>query len=143
MSIVDVLQDCLSAEHAALYGYGVLGGRLAGLVAAGSTWRTLADAAYSEHRIRRDDLAELLVRYDAEPVAAEPAYATPFDVATLADCQRLARLIESRSSVVYADAVSRSVTEVRELVAGALTDSALRETSWGHDVRAFPGLSLD
>lgn len=140
MSIVGVLQDCLAAEHAALYGYGVLGGRLAG-VAAGSTWQTLADAAYAEHRVRRDDLAELLVRNDAVPVAAEPAYATPFDIMTLADCRHLARLIESRCGAVYAHAVSQTVDEVRELVARALISCAIRETRWGQAVRAFPGLS--
>jgi uncharacterized protein YjiS (DUF1127 family) len=138
VSVVGVLQDCLEAEHAALYGYGVLGGRLAA-VAAGSSWRKLADAAYAEHRLRRDELAELLVRNDAVPVASEPAYATPFDVMTLADCQRLARLIEARCSAVYADAVSRSRSELRELVAHALSDCAVRETSWGQAVRAFPG----
>lgn len=142
MSIRGVLQDCLAAEHAALYGYGVLGGRLAGVVA-DATWRTLADAAYAEHRVRRDDLAQLLVRNDAVPVAAEPAYSTPFDVTTLGDCQRLARLIESRCGAVYADAVSRSVTDVRELMARALTACALRETNWGRAVQAFPGLDVD
>ncbi len=142
MSVVEVLQDCLESEHAVVYGYGVLGGRLAA-VAAGPAWRKLADAAYAEHRVRRDDLAELLVRNDAVPVAAEPAYATPFDITTLSDCQRLARLIEFRCGAVYADAVSRSVTDVRELMARALTDCALRETSWGQVVRAFPGLDVD
>jgi len=140
VSVVDVLQGCLEAEHAALYGYGVLGGRLVE-VAAGSSWQTLADVAYAEHRVRRDDLAELLVRNDAVPVAAEPAYATPFDITTLADCQRLARLIEARCSTIYADAVSRSLSELRELLARALSDCAVRETTWGQAVRAFPGLS--
>lgn len=142
MSVVEVLQDCLESEHAAVYGYGVLGGRLAA-VAAGPAWRKLADAAYAEHRVRRDDLAELLVRNDAVPVAAEPAYATPFDITTLSDCQRLARLIEARCSVVYAGAVSHSRSELRKLMAGALSDCAVRETSWGQVVRAFPGLDVD
>ena len=31
MSALDALQDCLAAEHAACYGYGVLGGALAGI----------------------------------------------------------------------------------------------------------------
>lgn len=142
MSISGALQDCLAAEHAALYGYGVLGGRLAGVVA-DATWQNLADAAYAEHRVRRDDLAELLVRNDAVPVTAEPAYSTPFDITTLGDCQRLARLIEFRCAAVYAAAVSRSVTDVRELMARALTDCALRGTSWGRAVQAFPGLDVD
>ena len=31
MSALDALQDCLAAEHAACYGYGAVGGALAGI----------------------------------------------------------------------------------------------------------------
>ncbi|WP_143672948.1 DUF4439 domain-containing protein, partial [Streptomyces sp. b94] len=45
------VQSALAAEHAAVYGYGVLGGRLDG------KRRAEARAAYDAHRARRDALA--------------------------------------------------------------------------------------
>lgn len=143
MSAVAALQDCLAAEHAALYGYGVLGGRLARAArgARGARWRTLADVAYADHRARRDDLTELLVEKDAVPVAAHPAYATPFEVETLSGCRRLARLLESRCSAVYADAVRRTADHRREVSAEALTGCALLAVQWGEPIDAFPGVA--
>ena len=44
-------QAALAAEHAAVYGYGVVGGRI------GEARRTEARAAYDAHRARRDALA--------------------------------------------------------------------------------------
>lgn len=139
MSDVDALQECLAAEHAALYGYGVLGGRLTE-VAAGSSWQVLADAAYVEHRSRRDTLDAELTALDTEPVAAAAAYAIPFRPETLADCKKLARLLEFRCAAVYASAVTEAVDDVRELSAKGLAAAALREVQWGAPVSAFPGL---
>ncbi|NDZ59541.1 DUF4439 domain-containing protein, partial [Streptomyces anulatus] len=45
------VQAALAAEHAAVYGYGVLGGRIEGKRG------TEARAAYDGHRARRDALA--------------------------------------------------------------------------------------
>ncbi|MGC3005519.1 DUF4439 domain-containing protein, partial [Streptomyces sp. G35A] len=44
------LQAALAAEHAAVYGYGVVGGRI------GKDRRAEARAAYDAHRARRDAL---------------------------------------------------------------------------------------
>ncbi|MEJ7744715.1 MAG: DUF4439 domain-containing protein [Nocardioidaceae bacterium] len=56
---VTALQNCLGAEHAALYGYGVLGGVLAG-VAGGESDLERARSSYADHRVLRDDLVALL-----------------------------------------------------------------------------------
>ncbi|WP_446048283.1 DUF4439 domain-containing protein, partial [Streptomyces olivaceus] len=47
---LDALQAALAAEHAAVYGYGVVGGRI------GEERRTEARTAYDAHRARRDTL---------------------------------------------------------------------------------------
>ncbi|NUR64772.1 MAG: DUF4439 domain-containing protein, partial [Streptomyces sp.] len=66
------LQAALAAEHAAVYGYGVVGGRIR------EERRSEARAAYDAHRARRDALAREVRDLGAEPVAASAAYALPF-----------------------------------------------------------------
>ncbi len=138
---LDALQGCLAAEHAAVYGYGVLGGVLAGTTAPDSADQVLAAATYVEHRRRRDDLTALITSRETEPVAADPAYEISGKVATPAQCRALARLLEDRCAQTYADAVSRCVGSDRELTARGLTASALRLVSWGADPEPFPGLA--
>lgn len=147
MSALSAVQDCLAAEHAALFGYGVVGGRLNALLAATApeqAGRASADvaaaaAAYAEHRARRDRLAELLESADARPVAALPVYRTP-DPSSAAECRRLARRLENRCAAVYGLAVSRTEGSTRRLLASALIACARREVGWGAPVEAFPGL---
>ncbi len=140
MTAVDSLQDCLAGEHAALYGYGLLGG-VVSAVAAESTWQVLADAAYVDHRRRRDQLIELIAGLDAQPVAAKPAYRSPQDIVTLNDCRVVGELIEGRCAAIYGLAVAETVDSTREYVARALTSCALREVEWGAAVEAFPGIA--
>ena len=63
---IAALQAALAAEHAAVYGYGVVGAMLSG--AAGS----LAHADWLAHQEARDTLEAMLVKLGATPVAAEP-----------------------------------------------------------------------
>jgi hypothetical protein len=138
------LQECLAAEHAAVYGYGVVGGVLAGTTPFGSPEQRLAAAAYVEHRHRRDDLTATILHEGGQPVAAKPAYELPRQVRhvrTAADCRRLAQLLEERCGQTYADAVARSVDDDRDLTARALTACALRGAAWGAPFEPFPGLS--
>ncbi len=139
MTPADSLQTCLAAEHATLYGYGVLGGRLAA-AAPGSSSQVLAATAYVEHRDLRDRLIAEVRGLDAEPVVAEASYATPFAIEGIDDCRRLARLLEGRCRAAYADAVAETLDDIRALVARALRDSAVRGTRWGAPVTAFPGI---
>ena len=140
MEAPSALQDCLRAEHAAVYGYGVVGGIMA-TAAPASPDRANADASYLVHRDRRDRLAALIDGLDADPAAAEPAYQLPFEVGGRAGARRLARRIEDRAAAVYAQAVAATVGATRELVAEALTDCAVRGVAWGAAPEAFPGLA--
>ncbi len=140
MTALEALQACLTAEHASVYGYGVIGGVLAG-VAAGSSDQELAAAGYVEHRRRRDDLTAVIADQDAAPVPAQPAYDLPGPVETLADCRALGRLLEERTADTYAAAVAETVDSERELVARALSACALRAVDWGAKPVAFPGIA--
>ncbi|WP_228984693.1 ferritin-like domain-containing protein, partial [Streptomyces sp. DH12] len=97
-----VLQAALAAEHAAVYGYGVVGGRI------GEQRRTEARTAYDAHRARRDALVRDVKGAGGTPVAAAAGYALPFPVPDAAAAARLAAELEMRVAGVYADLVRSS-----------------------------------
>lgn len=129
------LQAALAAEHAAVYGYGVVGGRV------DDRRRTEAKAAYDAHRARRDALAREVRDLGGRPVAASAAYALPFAVRGPADAVRLAARLEERVAGVYADLVRSSTGARRASAAGALREAAVRAVGWSGRSVAFPGLA--
>jgi len=130
---LSALQDCLAGEHAAIYGYGVVGAHLAGRA------RSRAEAAYAVHRARRDQLRDLLMERGQEPVAAAAAYQLPNPVVTADDATGLATELEERLSAVWLDAVGALRSELRELAARVLQDSAVRASAWRGGSVPFPG----
>jgi hypothetical protein len=132
---VPALQSALAGEHAAIYGYGVVGAHLRG------TARARARAAYDEHRTRRDQLQQLLVERNATPVAASAAYRLPRPVVNAQDATSLATELEERLAAVWVDAVADLRDELRELAGQALQDVAVRAAAWRGGSVTFPGLS--
>jgi hypothetical protein len=131
---VTALQEALAGEHAALFGYGVVGGRSAPADA------SLARAAYVRHRSRRDALTRLLTALDQRPVPAEAGYRLPFSVDDRAALRRLAVLIEHRCAALYATVVRDSGQARRELGVRAMLDCATEALRWGAVPEPFPGL---
>ncbi|MBT2421045.1 ferritin-like domain-containing protein [Streptomyces sp. ISL-22] len=129
------LQAALAAEHAAVYGYGVVGGRIR------EERRSEAREAYDAHRARRDALAREVRDLGAEPVAASAAYALPFPVPDSAAAVRLAAELEDRVAGVYSDLVRAAEDEVRGTAAEALREAAVRAVRWRGESVAFPGLA--
>jgi hypothetical protein len=129
------LQEALAAEHAAVYGYGVVGGRI------GSARRTEARAAYDAHRARRDALTREVRDLGGQPVAANAAYALPFPVQDPATAVRLAARLEDRVAGVYADLVRAATGARRASAAAALREAAVRAVRWSGESVAFPGLA--
>ncbi|MGW4496614.1 ferritin-like domain-containing protein [Streptomyces sp. NPDC004376] len=129
------LQAALAAEHAAVYGYGVVGGRV------GADRRAEAKAAWDAHRARRDALARSVRDLGGEPVAASAAYALPFTVADSASAVKLAADLEQRVAGVYSDLVRSATGERRASAAGALREAAVRAVRWSGESVAFPGLA--
>ncbi|SES07357.1 protein of unknown function [Streptomyces sp. yr375] len=129
------LQAALAAEHAAVYGYGVVGGRLS------ADRRTEALAAYTAHRARRDALAREVRGLGAEPVAASAGYALPFAVPDAAAAVRLAAELEERVAGVYSDLVRASAHTRRKDAAAALREAAVRAVRWRGGSVPFPGLA--
>jgi hypothetical protein len=132
------LQTCLAAEHAAVYAYGVVGGRLAGFHRAADMIQR-AEESYEWHRSQRDALDASIRDAAGEPAAAKPAYALPLTPDSVGQCERLARYLENRCGEAYAYAVSLAAEPVRGTLAGALGECAVRGASWGARLTAFPG----
>lgn len=128
-------QAALAAEHAAVYGYGVLGGRLEG------SRRTDATSAHDAHRARRDALVRRVRDLGGAPVAADAAYALPFAVRDPAAAVRLAALLEDRIAGVYSDLVRAAHGPLRQEAAAALREAAVRSVRWRGTGVAFPGLA--
>jgi hypothetical protein len=131
-------QTCLAAEHAAVYAYGVVGGRLTGLAPTGDD-AARAAAGYEWHRAQRDALDQLVRDLGSDPVAAEPAYSLPVTPENVAQCRRLARYLENRCAEAYAYALSLSSSATRVLLANGLGETAVRAHAWGARLTAFPG----
>ncbi|MGW3205433.1 ferritin-like domain-containing protein [Streptomyces sp. NPDC001135] len=129
------LQAALAAEHAAVYGYGVVGGRI------GAARRSEAQAAYDAHRARRDALTLEVRDLGGQPVAANAAYALPFPVPDPAAAVRLAARLEERVAGVYADLVRAATGTRRGAAAAALREAAVRAGRWSGGSVAFPGLA--
>ena len=133
--VLEALQKALAAEHAAVYGYGVVGGRI------GEDRRAEATAAYDAHRARRDVLVREVRDLGGTPVAAAPAYALPFPVPDPAAAVRLAADLEDRVAGVYSDLVRAAVGGRRGTAAEALREAAVRAVRWRGESVAFPGLA--
>ncbi|MFJ8187948.1 ferritin-like domain-containing protein [Streptomyces sp. NPDC096105] len=129
------LQAALAAEHAAVYGYGVVGGRI------GDQRRAEARTAYDAHRARRDALVRAVKDAGGAPVAAAAGYALPFPVPDAASAVRLAAELENRVAGVYADLVRSSDGERRRSAAEAMREAAVRSVRWSGESVAFPGLA--
>ncbi|MFE9728310.1 ferritin-like domain-containing protein [Streptomyces sp. NPDC005794] len=131
---VRAAQAALAAEHAAVYGYGALGGRLEG------DRRGDATAAGDAHRSRRDALVRTVRDLGGTPVAARAAYALPFAVRDPSSAMRLAAVLEDRVAGVYSDLVRAARGPLRQDAAGALREAAVRAVRWRGTGVAFPGL---
>ncbi|WP_137993016.1 ferritin-like domain-containing protein [Streptomyces vilmorinianum] len=132
---LDAAQAALAAEHAAVYGYGVVGGRI------GAERRAEATAAYEAHRARRDALRRTVRDLGGEPAAAAAGYELPFAVPDTAAAVRLAAVLEDRVAGVYSDLVRAAQGPLRRDAAAALREAAVRAVRWrGTDV-TFPGLA--
>jgi Domain of unknown function (DUF4439) len=116
------LVAALRAEHAAIYGYGVVGARLDTAIV------VLAVQAEAAHRSRRDALLLHLAGKGVAAPVAEPAYALPHPVTDQPSALRLAVVIEERTAVTWRAALAETEGVERRLALDALVDCAVRAT---------------
>lgn len=137
MSPLEALQATLAAEHAAVYVYGVVGGRVSR--SAEPELAARVDQAYVTHRARRDQLSVMVRRAGGTPVAAAVSYQLPNPCRTSEQLQRAALVTERRCERVYADLVGSTSRAQRQWAIDALADAAVRELGFGGSAEAFPG----
>ena len=130
---VSALQAALRAEHAAVYGYGVVGAHLTGaaLTAATSDWIA--------HQVARDSLEATLRAAGQQPAAAAAAYRLPHPVRGPAGAMSLAVILENRVTTAYLGLVALPSSRFREPGARAVTAAAIRAAFWRGKTEAFPG----
>ncbi|MBW9205490.1 ferritin-like domain-containing protein [Mumia sp. zg.B17] len=131
----DALQNALAGEHAAVYSYGLVAGRLE----ARSPVQRQAAGAFALHRKRRDDLRAWLAQDKQDPVDPEPAYATG-QVATASDARRLAQQVESGLVRSWLAVVGVTEGERRAYACAAVDESATALLAWGGKPTALPGI---
>jgi hypothetical protein len=137
---VGALQVALAAEHAVIWGYGVVGGKVAAAL------RPAVREADSVHRTRRDALLVMVRRYGGDPVPTEPSYELPFPVTDQRSALRLAVHLEEGAAAAWRYAVTATGSQaVRRTALSSLADAAVRATRWRlrlpptRPTEAFPG----
>ncbi len=119
------LREALAAEHAAVWGYGVVGAALA------EEARAPATAAETTHRDVRDQVTALLGDRGADPVPAEGAYALPFPVLSAVDAAALAVVLEDGVAAAWVRVLDQAAERsVRELAVELLGGAESRAVGW-------------
>jgi hypothetical protein len=131
----------LAAEHAAVWGYGVVGAALAPAA------RGAATGAEAAHRDVRDSVMALLSQRSVEPAPAEGGYALPFPVLSPTDGAALAVVLEDGTAAAWVRVLDQAAERgTRELAVAALIGAEVRAVGWRSTAgqnpltRALPGL---
>lgn len=131
------LQDVLAAEHAAVYVYGVLGGRTSASQEP-SLAATLRQA-YADHVAARDALADRVAHAGGRPVGTAVAYRLPHGLDSPAGVRAAALGVERRCAAAYLSRVADVTGDDRRLFVTALGDAAVRELAFDSAPTPFPG----
>ena len=119
------LSDALAAEHAAIWGYGVVGAALK------EAARPQAEDAESAHRGVRDQVSALLASRKAEVVDAKGAYALPFPVLSDVDAAALAVVLEDGVAKAWVRVLDQSAERsTRQLGVDVLSATEVRAVGW-------------
>lgn len=140
-SVADTFAAALAAEHAAIFGYGVVGAHL------DKAGQDAARDAEATHRGRRDLLVVRIAAASASPPVAAPAYQMPFPVADRISAIKLAVALEEGAARAWRLALPATTGDDRKFACDALMDCAVRATRWRKSggitpaTVAFPGTS--
>jgi hypothetical protein len=132
---IRALQAALTAEHATIYGYGIVGAYLSGSAQAAATDDWVA------HQVARDRLEAMLRSLGAQPAAAAVAYQLPAPVHSAGEAVSLAVLLEDRIATAYLGLVALGNASIRDFGALQVQASALRGAAWRGGTVAFPGMT--
>ncbi|HEY8480133.1 MAG TPA: ferritin-like domain-containing protein [Spirillospora sp.] len=120
-SDADAVRAVLEAEHAAVYGYGVLGARLRGPL------RQTAQAVWNDHRARRDTLTAV---WSGSPVAGAAAYRLPVRVTSVRSAAELAAKLEDALVPAYIGLAGVAAPDLRAFAADGARRARARSAAW-------------
>jgi hypothetical protein len=129
---VEAIRTALAAEHAAIFGYGVVGAYLSG------STRQAAQEAEALHRDRRDEASLRIEAGGGALVAAQPAYALPFQVSDALGAMRLAAALEEGAAGAWREALSATADDDRRFALDAFIASAVMATRWRKAAQVRP-----
>jgi Domain of unknown function (DUF4439) len=133
---IRALQATMTAENAAVFGYGVAGAHLIGAK------RAAAQRDWVAHESGRDALAALLLSRAGPLAPAATAYKLPFPVHNPTAAAALAAYLEDRVATAYLGLVALTDAELRSFGARGVRSAALRAAAWRGRTLAFPGFDL-
>lgn len=140
MTPTEALVAALRAEFAAVYLYGLIGGR----ASRGGQPAEIArlERLYAAHRMRRDQLIAFLGTRNVSPPGPAVAYTPPIDPVSPSTRAACARRIEVRSESIYAQLVAATAGPERAFAISALASVSSAAATLGQRPTAFPGLRL-
>ncbi len=118
------LQTVLANEHAVIYGYGALGGRLP------TDQREQALGALERHRMRRDALGIAITTQGVTAVTSASSYELPRAIETPEQARELAIALEEGCAGHWRAALAGVESRDRSFALAALTDCATTATAW-------------
>jgi hypothetical protein len=128
------LQSALSAENAAIYGYGLAGAQL------GGSQFTVAQGYWNGHRAARATLTTMITKLGPAPAPAAAAYRPPFPVNSAGAAASLAAMLEDGVLTAYLGLVAVDDPSLRAFGAQRMQAAAIRAAYWRGSTVAFPGL---
>jgi hypothetical protein len=128
------LQSVLSAENAAIYGYGLAGAHL------GGGQFTVAQQYWNAHRAARATVTTMITALGSAPAPAAAAYRPPFPVNSAGAAASLAAMLEDGVLTAYLGLVAVDDASLRTFGAQRMQSAAIRAAYWRGSTVAFPGL---
>jgi hypothetical protein len=119
------LFDAVAAEHAAIYGYGIVSAH------SSPDENDLVSAAMAEHRERREAAIAMLTGRSAKAPLPAAGYQLPMPVNNPNDAANLAVRMEDDCAVAWRAAIERASSEQdRAFAVTALTEAAVTAARW-------------
>lgn len=127
------LFDAIAAEHAAIYGYGLVSAHVM------PDENELVSKSVAEHRDRREAAVAMLTDQSANVPLPAPGYRLPMVVNTPNTAAKLAIQMESDCAVAWRAVLEQSDSEQDRTFAGtALTQCAVTAARWRVVLGAWP-----
>lgn len=127
------LFDAVAAEHAAIYGYGMVSAH------SSPDENPLVADALAQHRERREDAVALLEEHSITVPIPAAGYQLPIVVGSPTDAANLAIRMEDDCAVAWRAVLEHATSEKdRELGVAALTASAVLAARWRQILGAWP-----